>query len=166
MSARDWKDDPDIQQRMRERAVRNGLVRTVVIWSPLFLLSFGALLFVLFDVIIGGGRGTWFLVAVLILLSTLFGFQAIHALLDLLGEPRLETALVMRKWARNDSLVLRTHYIRLERGQILHGERALVGDLKAGDRVSVRYYHHSAVIIELERLKPEPPPEDPAAATS
>jgi len=165
MSARDWKDDPDIQQQMRERAVRNGLVRTVVIWSPLFLLTFAALLFFLVDVIVGGGRGTWFLVAVLLLFSTLFGFQAIHALLDLFGEPHAETALVTRKWARNDSLVLRTHYIRLEGGQILHGERDLVGDLKAGDKVRVRYYRHSAVVVELERLKPERPPVDPASTT-
>ncbi|MCK9518514.1 MAG: hypothetical protein M0R74_05740 [Dehalococcoidia bacterium] len=151
-----WQDDPRIQQQLRERAVRNGILRTALIWTPLFVLAAGALLFFLFDVLTGGERGTWFLLVVLGLFTTLFGFQAVHALLDLRGEPRTTEDLVVRRWSRTDSFVMRSHYVRLAGKQILRGDVDLLDGVREGDRVLVRYYPHSAVILSCERLPAEP----------
>lgn len=151
-----WQDDPEIQRQLRERAVRNGILRTAVVWTPLFVVAAGALLFFLFDVLTGGDRGTWFLLVVLGLFTTLFGFQSIHALLDLRGEPRSAEDLVVRRWSRTDSFVMKSHYIRLAGKQILRGDVDILDGVREGDRVAVRYYPHSAVVVSCERLPDEP----------
>jgi hypothetical protein len=151
-----WQDDPEIQRQLRERAVRNGILRTALIWTPLFLLAAGALLFFLVDLLTGGDRGTWFLLVVLGLFTTLFGFQAIHALLDLRGEPKSIEDLVVRRWSRTDSFVMRSHYVRLASKQILRGDVDLLDGVREGDRVVVRYYPHSAIIVSCERIPEEP----------
>ena len=53
MTRNDWRNDSEIQQQLRERGVRNGILRTAVIWTPLFLVSAVALLYFLFDVLTG-----------------------------------------------------------------------------------------------------------------
>jgi hypothetical protein len=63
---------------------------------------------------------------------------------------------VTRRWSRSDSFVLKSHYLRLESGEILRGNIVLLDGIKAGDRVRVLYYPHSAVIVDLEKLV-EPP---------
>jgi len=148
-----WQDDPEIQRQLRERSVRNGILRSAIIWTPLFLITAGALLFFLFDMLTGGERGTWFLLVVLALFTTLFGFQSIHALLDLRGEPRETQDVVVRRWSRTDSFVMRSHYIRLASKQILRGDLDLLDGVREGDRVNVRYYPHSAVITWVERIE-------------
>ncbi|MGE5594550.1 MAG: hypothetical protein ACM3S1_00795 [Hyphomicrobiales bacterium] len=156
-----WQDDPEIQKRLRENAVRNGILRTAIIWTPLFLVALCALLFFAFDMITGGGRATWFLLVVLGLFTLLFGFQSIQALLDLRSEPRSLEDIIVRRWSRSDSLVMRSHYIRLGNGQILRGDLDLLGDVREDDVVRVRYYPHSAVLVSCERVRTE---EEPAAA--
>ena len=148
-----WQDDPEIQRQLRERSVRNGILRSAIIWTPLFLITAGALLFFLFDMLTGGERGTWFLLVVLALFTTLFGFQSIHALLELRGEPRETQDVVVRRWSRTDSFVMRSHYIRLASKQILRGDLDLLDGVREGDRVNVRYYPHSAVITWVERIE-------------
>ncbi len=148
-----WQDDAEIQRQLRERSVRNGILRSAIIWTPLFLITAGAFLFFLYDVLTGGERGTWFLLVVLGLFTTLFGFQSIHALLDLRGEPRETEDVVVRRWSRTDSFVMRSHYIRLASKQILRGDLDLLDGVREGDRVFVRYYPHSAVITWAERIE-------------
>ncbi|MCC6381528.1 MAG: hypothetical protein IT304_03420 [Dehalococcoidia bacterium] len=146
-----WEDDPQIQQARRERAVRMGIVRTALIWTPFFLVTGGAFLFFLYDQLFGEERGTWFLIVVLAGFATLFGFQSLQAVFDLFGQPKEVRGVVTRRWARSDSFVFRTHYVRIG-GRILRGDRDLLMDVKAGDEVTVRYYPHSAVIVALERM--------------
>ena len=151
-----WDQDPEIAARLFEHRVRAGIIRSAIIWTPLFLVAAAALIFYLGDVLIGFDRGgTWFLIVVLAVLTLLFGFQAFQALLDLRAEPEEETGEVSRRWSRSDSLVMRSHYIRIG-DHILRGDLILLDGIKEGDDVRVRYYSHSAVIVHLEKLKPPP----------
>lgn len=156
-----WHEDPEVRRQLRSRGARAGLIRTTVIWMPFFVVAGAAFLFFLGDRVLGGDRGTWFLVVVLAIATTLFGFQGLQAVFDLFGHPREETGEVTRRWSRSDSLVLRSHYIRLDSGQILRGNVLLLDGIKQGDLVKVIYYPHSAVIIDIAK---EPPPNLPAAA--
>lgn len=138
-----------------ERRARAGLVRSVLAWGPFAAASIGAFLFFAFDrIVLGSDYGsTWFLVVLLAIFSFLFGFQAIQPLLDLFGRPKEVTAPVTRKWARSDSLIIRSHYIRLETGHIFRIDRALHGDVAVDDTVRVRFYPRSATVIELDVQK-------------
>jgi hypothetical protein len=151
-----WKDDPQIRAEIKARGVRSRLLRSAILWTPLFLISLGAALFYLFDVILGGDHGgTWVLVIVLAILATLFGFQSLQSLLDLRSAPLETTGLVTRRWARNDSLVLRSHYVRID-SRILRGDHDLLANIKEGDYVETSYYQHSAVIVWIEKRPPPP----------
>ncbi len=154
-----WEDDPVIQHEMRLARARRGMLRSTLIWMPFFLASGGAFLFFLFDrAVLGGDNGgTWVLVVILGILALLFGFQAIHALRDYLGKPVVETGYVQRRWARNESLVIKTHYIRFDR-RILRGDAYVLDTIQEGDRIEATFYQHSAVLIWAE-LAPAPPPE-------
>ena len=162
-AAMNWDDDPEVQRALRERSARVSILRSAILWMPLFLVTFGALVYFFIDVVTGGEQGTVFLLVVLSVLSLLFGFQALQAVLDLAGAPHRETQLVTRRWSRNDSFVMRTHYIRLESGQILRGDKAMLNEIDAGHRVEVLYFRHSGVLIDVARLK-EPKEQTPEAS--
>ena len=154
-----WSDDPELAARLHAHRVRSGILRSALIWTPIFLVTFGAFLAYLADTLFGLGLGgTWFLVVVLGLLALLFGFQAFQSILDLRSEPLEATGLVTRRWSRNDSIIMRSHYIRLDQ-RILRGDVMLLAEVKEGDRLSVHYYPHSAVIVSLEKVRPERGPE-------
>lgn len=155
-----WQDDPELQQAQYEHGVRNGILRTAIIWTPLFLITGGALLYFLFDLLTGGDSGTWFLIVVLGIFTTLFGFQSIQALLDLRTSPRETEAVVTRRWSRSDSFVMKSHYIKLGSRQILRGDILLLDGVTEGDRVHVRYYPHSAVLVAVQRLGRVEEPDD------
>ena len=154
-----WKDDPLVQKAEQERRIRGGIIKSAVLWTPLFLLAAGGLLFFVGDMLFGAQRGTWFLIVVLAILSFLLGYQSIHNLLDLLHGDTEMTGRITRRWSRSDSLVLRSHYIRVDRNKIFRIERAYHDDVKEGDYVRVRYYPRSAVVIECEKL-PDPDAEN------
>jgi hypothetical protein len=68
---------------------------------------------------------------------------------------------VTRRWARNDMLVMKTHYVRVG-AQILRADVDLLDGVKLGDEVEVRYHRHSAIVLFVERL-PAVVEEDTAA---
>lgn len=148
-----WEHDPEIAAKLVEHRVRNGMIRSAVIWTPLFLVTAGGCLFSIADQVFALDKGsTWFLVVVLAVLSVLFGFQAFQALLDLRAEPAEEAGIVSRRWSRSDSLVMRSHYIRIG-DHILRGDLFVLDGVKEGDEVRVRYFPHSAVLVAVEKLK-------------
>jgi hypothetical protein len=161
-----WNDDPQIVRERQKSAARSRLLRSIIIWGPLFLLSLGAFLFWTFDrAFLGGDNGgTWFLVVVLAVLTLLFGFQAIQSALDYFGEPKTDLGYVTRRWARSDSLVVRTHYIRVGK-QILRGDQVILDGIREGDYVEATYYPHSAVLLWVEKRDPPGGAEKAAAAT-
>ena len=155
-----WEHDPLHQKAEQERRARRGLVLSALIWTPLFLLVGGAFVFFLGDILLGGNRGTWFLIVILAILSFLLGYQSIHNLLDLWRGAAEMTGTITRRWARSDSLVFRSHYIRVGRNKIFRIDRLYHDDVNEGDYVRVRYYPHSAVVIKCERIQP---PEEAAS---
>jgi hypothetical protein len=146
-----WQDDPEVQRQIRMNAARGKILRSTILWMPLFLASAGALLWFGFDVFFNDGEngGTGFLIVILAILSVLFGFQAIQNVMDYFGEPKVERGVVTRRWAKNDSLVLRTHYVRIGK-RILRGDAYILDGIKAGDYVEVTFYPNSAVLIWAE----------------
>jgi hypothetical protein len=156
--------DPTLERIEQERRARNSVVRNTVMWMPLFIISFGCLLFFSFDVFFNSGDhgGTVFLLIVLSILSFLFGYQGIHALLDLIHGDTTMEGIVTRRWSRTDSLVIKSHYIRINNQQIFRIDNYYHGDAKAGDIVRIRYYPRSAIVIELEKLKLDDDEEAPA----
>jgi hypothetical protein len=121
---------------------------------PPFLISAAALVFFTVDrFVLHEYGGTIFLLIVLAVLTGLFGFQAIQALLDYIGDPVSETGQVTRRWARSDSFVLKTHYIRVGK-HILRGDQLILDGIREGDWVEATYYPHSAVLISVEKRPP------------
>ncbi len=160
-----WQSDPELVRLAQHRGVRGRLLRTVIIWGPFFVACLGGLLFFGFDrVVLGGDNGgTWFLVVVLGAMTALFGFQTIQSLLDYTGEPRVESGVVGRRWARSDSFVIKAHYIRLGK-LILRGDQLILDGIREGDYVECTFYPHSAVLVWVE--KRETPSEGAVAATN
>lgn len=158
-----WSDDPEVAARVHASRIRGGLIRSAIIWTPLFAIVFAGLLFALADVLFDLGHdSTWFFVVVLLVISGLFGFQASQALLDLRAKPRDLEGEVTRRWSRTDSFVMRSHYIRVG-DRILRGDVFVLAGVEEGDRVRLRYYPNSALIAALDKVpqEPEPEPADP-----
>ena len=158
-----WHDDPEVQRKLQERAAHNRLIRSAITWSPFFLLSAGALVFFTFDraFLDGDHGGTWFLVVILAILTILFGFQGAQSVLDLFrGQPTSATDFVGRRWARSDSFVMRSHYIRLDK-MILRGDGLILDGIREGDYVEARYYPHSAMLVWVEKREPPEEAERP-----
>jgi len=147
-----WQDDPELEQQRYEHGVRNGIIRTAILWTPLFVITAAAFVYFLIDMLTGGNNGTIFLLAVLALFGTLFGFQSIQSLLDLRSSPVQTESTVTRRWARTDSFVMRSHYIKLATKQILRGDVIVLDGIQEGDRVLARYYPHTAVLVSVEKL--------------
>ena len=143
----------------RERTLRRGIIRSALIWTPVFVAVIGLWVFFLWDRLTGPEYGsTWFLMVVITVFGTLFGVQSISALRDLLSRPAEDDGLVTRQWTKRDSFVFKSYYIRLGR-RILRGDEELLGAIRAGDRVHVRFFKHSAILIDIQVHEPPPRPE-------
>lgn len=152
-----WYDDPELAAIRRVQQVRKGLIRSAIIWTPLFLAALAGGVFYAIDTATGSSYGgTWILVVILAIAAFLFGFQSIQAWLDLFGKPIDETGFVQRRWARRDSFVFQTQYIRMDK-RILRGDHLLLAEVKEGDYLRANFYPHSSVLVDVEKL---PPPED------
>ncbi|MBI5948481.1 MAG: hypothetical protein HY875_10105 [Chloroflexi bacterium] len=161
-----WQDDPLLAQAEGERRAHMRLLRSAAIWSPPALVLLGALLYFTYDRVTGPEHGaTWFLVGVLVFLSFLVGFQAMQPILDLIEGTREVSGFVLRRWSRTDSLVLRSHYVRLETKNIFRVDPPLHLEVKAGDYLKVRFYPHSALVVQLEKVAPPEDAEPPALAS-
>ncbi len=152
---------------MRQRQVRNGILRSAIIWTPFFLVIGVLFVYFLVDQLTGANNGsTWFLIVVLTIGTVIVGSQSLQALFDLFQGPQTTTGTVTRRWSRNDALVMRSHYLRIDKA-ILRGDVDILDGVKAGDLVQVRFYPHSAVIVDLEK-QPEaetaPTEAEPAPA--
>jgi hypothetical protein len=150
-----WQDDPKLQKDLRARSVRGKILRSAIIWGPLFLLTLAGTVFYTADILFMDRQygATWVLVTIVGILAVLFGFQAVQSALDLFDKPRTESGYVTRRWARSDSLVVRSHYMRLE-GKILRGDAYLLAEIKEGDYVEATFYPHSAVLVWVDK-RPE-----------
>lgn len=156
-----WQDDPILSDEISLQRVRAGLWRGAIIWTPPFLLSAAGFIFFVWDLVTGGGRGGPVIVVVVGILAFLFGHEAIQAILDLRGQPAEIEDIVTQRWHRNDSIVIRTHYVRIGPKLILRGSSDILADIKEGQRVVVRYYPHSAVVIAIKPIPGVEPRREP-----
>jgi hypothetical protein len=154
-----WKDDPELVMKEQEHSCRVKVIRSAVIWLPLFVIAFACWLFYGFDRLFLDGEygSTWFLMVVLTIFAGLFAFPAVQSILDLREGPREEEVNVVRSWSRRDAFVVKNHFLKIENGQILEGNAFSVEGVDDGDRVRVRYYPHSAVLIWARRVEEDAP---------
>jgi hypothetical protein len=77
--------------------------------------------------------------------------------MDYFGEPKVERGTVTRRWSKNDSIVLKTHYVRIGK-RILRGDAYILDGIKEGDYIEVTFYPNAAVLIWAEhRENPNAP---------
>lgn len=146
-----WQDDPELQNARQREQIRGRLLRSSIFWGPPFLICAALLVFFTVDrFVLHEYGGTIFLLVILTIFTGLLGFQASQAFLDYIGEPVVESGLVTRRWARSDSFVLKTHYIRIGK-HILRGDQLILDGIREGDYVEATFYPHSAVLVSVEK---------------
>ena len=145
-------DQPEYQLDAQRARARGSIIRTAVIWTPLFVLSGGALLYFTLGQLFDFGEG-WFLVGVLSIVTFLVGFQSVGALQDLIRGTTDVTGQVTRRWARRDSLVIKSHYVRIDGGKIIRLDGLFHTDVAVNDRVRIEYYPSSMVAATVERFE-------------
>ena len=149
---------------VRRRRVRNGLWRTALFWTPLFLVTAGGGLYCfILEAATDDGFG-WALPSVLVVFGALFGYQGIQAIRDLRGGTAVIEGFITRRWRRFD-LGSRSYYLRIDNDKIVRADRMLYEPVEQGNYVAVEYYPGSMVALMVEKREPpggtEPPPDEP-----
>ncbi len=157
-------NQPEQQLQAQRARARGSLMRTAVIWTPFFVASFGTWSYFVVGQLFGFGEG-WFLVGVLSLVTFLLGFQSLGAVRDLIRGTREVTGEVTRRWARRDSLVIKTHYVRIDHGKIIRLDGLFHSEVGRGDRVRIVYYPSSMIAVTVERIADEDANKAAAPAT-
>jgi hypothetical protein len=141
---------------------RSALLRTAVIYTPLFLVALAFMLGTLAGVIDGG----IVLLVMAGILTFLFGYQSIQALRDLRADTTVVTrGPVNRIWSKMDMFVSRSYYITVQRNIFripiqsywdLREEakrmRAEGTDEDYRIEVQVEHYPHTGNVVAVERL--------------
>ena len=131
------------------RAARAALVRTALVFTPLFLLSLAGVGAVIWELVVEGPGGLIVTLVLLCLATFLTGHQSIQSVRDLRSSPRTSGGLIDRKWNRADMFILRSYYIYVERS-VFKVIPLIYGELEEGDRVSVSHYPHTNTVISIE----------------
>ena len=127
---------------------RRGLVRMVMLYTPLAAISGSGVVWLL-RVLLGGDLGA--LIGLTVLGLALFGtsFQASGALRDLRAAPVTTTSVVLRK--RRPGLFMwlgRTHYLLLREGAFVVSVPAY-HELEEGDEVEMEHWPHTHRVVRL-----------------
>jgi hypothetical protein len=131
------------------RAARASLVRTALLFTPLFLLSLAGMGVVIWELVSEGPSGLIITVLLLCLAAFLTGHQSIQSVRDLRSSPRISNGLVDRKWSRADLVILRSYYIYVDRS-VFKVTPLIYTELEEGDTVSVNHYPHTNTVISVE----------------
>ena len=143
--------DPVVKRALALRRVRHGLWRSALFWTPLFLASAFGFVFFFFGELTGDDGQGWVLPVILFGLGSLFGYQSVQSIRDLRGGVLTAEGTITRLWSRTDSVVMRSHYLRLERSEIFRVEKIQHQLLKKGDHVTLEYYPATMVVVTIER---------------
>lgn len=131
------------------RAARSSIVRTAVVFTPLFVLSLAGVGLVLVSLVRDGMSGLVVTLILLVLAALLTGYQSIQALRDLRGSPHVASGSIARKWSRADLFIMRSHYIYVDRS-VYKVSPLIYAELEEGDAVSVTHYPHTNTVISVE----------------
>lgn len=141
---------------------RGALLRSAILFTPLFL----AALLMTLAILVGAFDGGVILLVLGVILSLLFGYQAIQALRDLRAN-RLDVTQgpVTRIWSKMDLFVTRSYYINVNRNIFripLHAywdlreeaKRMRADGTDEDNRIEVRveHYPHTGNVTKVERL--------------
>ena len=131
------------------RAARSSLRRTVLVFTPLFLLSLAGMGIIVFSLVREGPGGLIITLLLLSLAAFLTGHQSIQSLRDLRSSPHVSSGAVERKWSRADLFILRSYYIYV--GRLVFKVSPLIyHELEEGDTVLVNHYPHTNTVIAVE----------------
>ena len=131
------------------RAARSSLRRTVLVFTPLLLVSLAGIGIVIFSLVREGPGGLIITAVLLSLAAFLTGHQTIQSLRDLRSSPGLTSGPIERKWSRADLFVLRSYYIYVDRS-VFKVTPLIYHELEEGDAVSVNHYPHTNTVIAVE----------------
>ena len=131
------------------RAARSSLRRTVLVFTPLFLLSLAGIGIIIFNLAREGASGLIITLVLLLLAAFLTGHQSIQSLRDLRSSPTVSGGLVDRKWSRSDLFILRSYYIYVGRS-VFKVTPLIYSELEEGDSVLVNHYPHTNTVIAVE----------------
>ena len=138
---------PDLEEAYR--AARSSLRRTVLVFTPLFLLSLAGIGIIIFNLAREGASGLIITLVLLLLAAFLTGHQSIQSLRDLRSSPTVSSGLVDRKWSRADLFILRSYYIYVDRS-VFKVTPLIYSELEEGDTVWVNHYPHTNTVIAVE----------------
>ena len=131
------------------RAARSSLVRTALVFTPMFLLSLGGIGLVILNLVREGASGLIFTLVLLALAASLTGYQSFQSLRDLRISPHVSRGVITRKWSRADLFIMRSHYIYVDRS-VFKVTPLIYAELEEGDSVSVTHYPHTSTVISVE----------------
>jgi len=131
------------------RAARSSLRRTVLVFTPLFLLGLAGIGIIIFNLAREGASGLIITLVLLLLAAFLTGHQSIQSLRDLRSSPTVSGGLVDRKWSRSDLFILRSYYIYVGRS-VFKVTPLIYSELEEGDSVLVNHYPHTNTVIAVE----------------
>ena len=142
-------------------SARASVIRTAIIYTPLFILTLLAALLILFGVWDGG----IVLLVIALVLAVLFGYQCIQSLRDLRAEMRTTRGPVARVWSKMDLLVTRSYYLSINRGiyrvpfQAYYDLREEVKRLRAAGladdyaiEVEIVHYPHTGTVESVQQV--------------
>lgn len=132
-----------------QRAARSSILRTAVVYTPLFLLSLAGIALVVLNLVREGASGLIITLMLLSLAALLTGYQSSQSLRDLRSSPEVTKGPIARKWSRADFFILRSHYIFVGRS-VYKVTPMIFTELEEGDSVSVTHYPHTNTVVSVE----------------
>ena len=134
-----------------ERA-RRGILRSMLLWTPVFALLIVGAVFMMVEAL-GGSGGSWFGFSLFALIGLLAGFSALSAFRDWFSEPVETTGQVARKWRKFDLLVFfRAHYVLISR-RVFRVPRLMFEEMpEPGGWVYVNHYPHTNAVVSWRPL--------------
>ncbi len=130
-------------------AARASLVRTALVFTPLFLLSAAGTTVVIVNLALEGPSGLVVTLSLLLIAGFLTGHQAVQSLRDLRSSPKETTGPIRRKWSRADLLVMRSYYIYVG-SRVYKVDPLIYLELQEGDPVTICHYPHTNTVISVE----------------
>jgi hypothetical protein len=141
---------------------RSALLRSAIIYTPLFVVT---LLFIV-ATLVGVINGGIVLLIIALVLAFLFGYQSIQAIRDLRASTTIITrGPVNRIWSKMDLFVSRSYYITVERNifripiqaywDLREEAKRMRADGTDEDyriEVAVEHYPHTGNVVKVERL--------------
>jgi len=141
---------------------RSALIRSAVLYTPLFVLTLIGIVAILVGLFDGG----WLLLIIGLIAAFLFGYQCIQAIRDLRANRLIVTqGPVSRIWSKMDLFISRSYYINVNRN-IFRIPLAAYWDLREEAKrmrtdgtdedyrieVRVEHYPHTGNVVSVERV--------------